>query len=288
MGFEEEFFEILKQSAIKRRDGFIAKYGTEEEMKPGDRSFYRINYKDTTRVAVRRFNDKINCGGYALEIDERMYPNESTLSRYVSSILNTFDFVRLLGDEPLKDDEYLVFYRFIDYEKNNGINRGHHFIKVGDDGLVIEKNGYGQARIFEGWHRRYDGSPEVAFAVKKDHNHYFKSGNEVIELAEGLDFSETVSKSIEEKCNLFSYHGHNYRLKKNKEGKILIVDDNDNKVADVQSNDEGISVIVDDDKIDYVENLTGPVKPIIQNGRLINLRDFRAKRAKSEKGENNR
>lgn len=180
---------------------------------------------------------------------------------------------------------------FIDYEKNKGINRGHHFIKVEDDGLVIEKNGYGQPRIFDGWHKRYEGSPEVAFAVKKDHDHYFKHGDEVIELKQGLDFSETVSKAIEERSNCFSYHCHNYRLKRNKNGEIIVVNDNGERIAGVFSNGDGISVSVDDDKNEYVENLTGPVQPIIQNGRMINLREFRTRRTrrvKSEKGDNNR
>lgn len=282
MGFEEEFFELLIKRAIAFKKDYIKQYGKEEEMIPFDRSYYRENCKDTTKVAVSRFNDRINCGGYAFEIDACFFPNGEGFSNYISSILDTFDFIRLLGDEPLHDDEYLVFYRFIDYEENEGHNHGHHFVKVEDDGLVVEKFGSRDPAIFDGWVERYQDSPEAVFAVKKNHNHYFDSRSSLTKFKDGLDFEQAVSKAIIEKQNEFSYHSHNYRLKKKQNEEVVAIDQNGEIVANILTNGYETTVEVVDGKEDYVENLTGPVKPIIQNGRLVNIDEFRQKKDKDE------
>ena len=74
------------------------------------------------------FNFYINCGGYALEIDTCIFPGENDFEKDVSSILELFPFVRLIGDTKLQEDEYLVLFRA---SKN-----GHHFIKQEDKPFV--------------------------------------------------------------------------------------------------------------------------------------------------------
>lgn len=282
MGFEEEFFEILKKRAEEFKKFYIENYGKEENMTLNDRSYYERNYKNSTKVAVSRFNDRINCGGYALEMDACFFPNGEKFSNYISSLLDNFKFIRLLGDEPLHDDEYLVFYRFINFEQNNGSNHGHHFIKVEDDGLVVEKFGCGKPVIFQGWDKRYQDSPEVVFAVKKNHNHYFDSRGSLTNFKGGLDFEETVSTAIIEKSNSFTYHSHNYSLKKKQNGEAVVVDKNGDIVAEILTDDNVVVVDVVNGKEDYIENLTGPVKPIIQNGKLINFKEFKQIKSKNE------
>ncbi|MBR3324765.1 MAG: hypothetical protein IKG14_01785 [Clostridia bacterium] len=282
MGFEEESLERLKGRAELYKEAYLRENGKKEDMKPGDRAYYEFNVENTTKNAVMRFHDRLNCGGYAFEIDNCFFPNGEKLSNYVSSVLDKFDFIRLLGDEPLHDDEYLVFYRIIDFEKNNGRNKGHHFVKVEQDGLVVEKNGAGRPLIFDKWHERYKESPEVVFAVKKDHNHYFDSRHSLTSFSGGLDFEQTVSKAIDEKNNSFSYHSHKYQLKKAQDGDAVVVDINGEIIADVLTDGVDTAVQITEGKEDYVENFSGPVKPIIKNGKLINLSEFKDKRDKSE------
>ena len=276
MGFEEEFFLILKERAEKLKKFYLKEH--KGKMSKEEKKYYKLNIDNTTRTAISRFHDRINCGGYALEIDNCFFPNGERFSNYVSSLLNKFNFIRLLGDEPLHDDEYLVFYRFIDFEKNKGENHGHHFVKVEKDGTVVEKFGAGRPMIFNGWDERYKDSPEVVFAVKENHDHYFDSRGELTEFRNGLDFEETVSKAIIEKNNSFSYHSHNYKLKINKNGEVIIVDKNDNKVAEVLTDGEETAVQIIDGKEDYVENLRGPVTPIIEEGKLVNYQEFKEKK----------
>lgn len=282
MGFEEEFFEILKKRAEAFKKEYIKNYGKEDKMNTYERSYYKRNCKDTTKVAVSRFNDRINCGGYALEIDACLFPNGENFSNYISSILDNFDFIRLLGDEPLHDDEYLVFYRFIDYEENEGKNEGHHFVKVEDDGTVVEKFSAGKPMIFTEWHERYQNSPEVVFAVKKNHEHYFDSRKSLTEFKGGLDFEQTISKAIHEKQNEFSYHSHTYRLKKKQNEEVVAIDQKGEIVAEILTDGYETTVEILEDKEDYVENLTGPVKPIIENGKLINIDEFRERKTREE------
>lgn len=282
MGFEEEFFELMKTRAEALKKYYKELYGEEDEMTEEARKLYEEEYKDSTEVAVKRFHDRLNCGGYALEIDNTFYPNGEEFSNYISSILDTFDFVRLLGDEPLQDDEYLVFYRFIDYDENNGQNKGHHFIKVEDDGLVVEKNGREKPRIFTQWHERYSTSPEAVFAVKKNHDHYFDSKKSLTRFSGGLNFEQSVSKALEEHSNSFSYHSHDYELKKDKNGNIVVTDKHGDIVANITVKGDENIVDIAEGKEDYVENLTGPVKPIIENGRLVNFKQFKRSKEKED------
>ena len=143
MDFEELLFDSMRKRNINEKNKFLKRLKAVEECQDYTEYHYlkaiEGDYTDITRMAINSFNQRINCGGYALEIDMCLFPNGLKFANYVSGILDTFSYVRLLGDKPLQDDEYLVLYRYYDYKENGGNNLGHHFIKVNDDGLVVEK-----------------------------------------------------------------------------------------------------------------------------------------------------
>lgn len=220
---------------------------------------------------TRKFNDKINCGGYAIKIDTPIFPPiVENQYKAVSKILDTYKFVRLLGDKPLEDDEYLVFYRW--YKKDGMV--GHHFVRADSDGMVREKNGADELRIFTNWAEVYQDSVQAVFAVKKDHKMF---GYEWVSSAkvEGLDFEETAEKNIKERNNSFMYHDREYHFKKDNSGKVVIIT-NDNKiVAETIIEEDDCLVDVLEEQKDYVENVLGFTTPIIQNGKLVNLDAFK-------------
>lgn len=216
------------------------------------------------------FNNQINCGGYALKIDECVYPSyQMDFSSSVSLLLNKFEFIRLLGDEPLKDDEYIVIYR-----APKGKNDRHHFVRIDEDGIVREKDGYEEKRIFKNWGDLED-APEAVFAVKKDHKMFGYNLQSDKKDVEGLNFEQSVSKAIEERSNTFLYHGHTFHLKKTPQEDIVIVSDSGIIVADAVSVDEEVIVEVRKGQDGYVENFMGTIKPIIKDGRLINFNNFK-------------
>lgn len=142
--------------------------------------------------ANEAFNMKINCGGYALRVDGWVNPSfNENFDKTISGILETFPFVRLIGDSKLGDDEYLVIYR-APKEKNTG----HHFIRVDDDGVVREKDGRFEPQVFEDWDKtEEDKMAKAIFAVKKDHKMFdYKPGDYIIK--KGLDFEETIQKAV--------------------------------------------------------------------------------------------
>ena len=226
------------------------------------------------------FNQDINCGGYALKVDQCVFPTyQENLGQTVSSILEKFPFVRLLGDQGLSDDEYLVIYR-----ATPGKCVGHHFVRVDSDGIVREKHENGEPMTFESWENLED-APEVLFAVKKDHKMFGYESSEVNYNNRGKDFDETIADSIAKKQNAFSYHGHNYRLKKASDnpGEIVVIDGDGEKIAWVIADDEDCLVDVREDKKAYVDNYSSNVKPRIVNGRLVNHEEFMAKNTKERK-----
>lgn len=231
--------------------------------------------------AKQRFNDKINCGGYALKIDQCIYPtNQNNFSKSISSILDRFPFVRLLGDKKLEDDEYLVIYR-----APEGKNSGHHFIRVDDDAMVKEKDGNGQPRVFQNW-GNLTNATEALFAVKKDHKMFGYNSREInYNYKKGLNFEESVAKAISEKNNSFSYHNHNFSLKKSKDDEIIIISDNGEIIAEVVADESECLVEVQEDKKKYVENFSCDISPIICNGKLINFQDFKQNRLRTNELE---
>ena len=100
-----------------------------------------------------------NCGGFALQIPTCIFSNTKlTFEEDVIRILELFPFVRLLGDSQLQDDEYIVEYR--------AGKRGHHFIRVDENGIATEKHESGLPQLFSGW-GNLKNDEEAVFAVKK-------------------------------------------------------------------------------------------------------------------------
>ena len=127
-----------------------------------------------------------------MKIDGCVYPNyQDSFDKSVSGIIETFPFVRLLGDTKLEDDEYLVIYR-----APKGKNTGHHFVRVDSDGAVREKDANGSKRRFESWGNldNYD-IEQAIFAVKKEHK-MFGYESEECRIKKALNFEETVEKAI--------------------------------------------------------------------------------------------
>lgn len=189
----------------------------------------------------------------------------------MSSILEKFSFVRLLGDKPLEDDEYLVIYRV-----PKGKNTGHHFIRVDSDAIVREKDGNGEPRIFENWGNLEDGM-EALFAVKKEHKMFEYNSEEVNYNNKGLDFEESVTKAIREKQNMFSYHNHSFCLKKSKQDEVFVTTIDGQIVAYVVVDENDCLVEIIESKKRYVENTSGAIILIICNGKLINFDQFKSK-----------
>lgn len=222
-----------------------------------------------------RFNDRINCGGYALKIDRCVFPdNSQNFAQKVTRILEEFPFTRLLGDTQLEDDEYLVIYR-----SKNGESEGHHFIRVDSDGIVREKNAIEPVQVFKGWDKRYlyEDVCEAVFAVKKDHVMIGYESN-YSEGVERYDFEDKVSMTIQDTKTSFKYHGHEFFIKSLKNGEIIIVSKDGQVIADVLAEDGECVVEVREDKKSFVENFSGKIKPIIENGKLVNYDEFVSKK----------
>lgn len=219
------------------------------------------------------FNDLINCGGYAFEIDTCIYPRENIdFNQNVSGLLDKFPFVRLLGDTKLAEDEYMVIYR-APKEKA----KGHHFIRVDSDGVVREKDGSGEPRIFEAWGPRLanlDSNEEAIFAVKKEHQMFGYEALKVNANNENeLNFSQAVDKAIKEKMNSFIYHSQEFVLKKD-ESNVYVGIAGGDVVASVTIENDEYKTQIYPEKEKQVENLTGKIVPIIENGRLQNFDEF--------------
>lgn len=205
------------------------------------------------------FNQRINCGGYALKVDACIFSKNGSFEKAVSSILDTFPFVRLLGDSNLQDDEYLVLYR-------KGENKGHHFIRIEDDGTVTEKYEANSPQKFTSW-GNLSNSSEAVFAVKKEHDIDFPRGSIMLPQETSMDFEETVINAIKNKQNSFSYHNHNYSFKKTDDDFIYIFS-NSTLIAKMLLDDKSFDIEIEPEKKDFVSN-TKPSSPIIiENGVL--------------------
>lgn len=219
------------------------------------------------------FNQKINCGGYSMKIDECIFPTQDNFSASVSYVLEHLNFVRLLGDKGLQDDEYLVMYR-----APKGKATGHHFVRVDSDGTVREKNGCEPTKIFEDW-GNLATCPEALFAVKKDHKMFGYSTYDINFRGDSLDFGGAVAQAFRERNNNFSYHCHDFQLKKSKGGLIYVTTTSGEIVAEAMVDENDCEVEILEDKYDYVENVSNGIKPIIIDGKLVNFDKFKDARA---------
>ena len=119
--------------------------------------------KEIDKETELSFNQRINCGGYALKVDTWINPPYCDgFDGKLAGLLSKFPFVRLLQDGKVAEDEYLVLYR------TKG-EMAHHFARVENDGVVREKDGEAPPQVFNGWNEYVDGACEAEFAVKKDH-----------------------------------------------------------------------------------------------------------------------
>lgn len=239
------------------------------------------------------FNDSINCGGYAFKIDQCFFvhtlneQNEGRKvvkedARVISSYLEKFPFIRLLGDTKLEDDEYMVIYRTVP----GHACEGRHFIRVEKDGTITEKDGNGPIRKFEKWAPVFQSENdivEIIFAVKDKHQMFGYTSEDVNDNYNGKNFEQTVEQAIKEKRNVLLYHCKEYSLKKNKEGNIVVCSAEGRKdvvVADVlldngeDENMECVTVIREGYK-EMIENYEGKIKPVIVDGKLVNYDSFR-------------
>ena len=193
-----------------------------------------------------------------MEIDTCLFPGKNDFERSVSSILDLFPFVRLVGDTEIKEDEYLVLFRT---SKN-----GHHFVKIESDGTISEKNASEAPRKFQGWDKEFENSPEAAFAVKKKHDmEYFDNyGSIMIPIEGAKNFEESVVQAIKNKQNTFEYHNHNYVLKKSGEG-IIYVCSNDKIVAQVLMDEKDCDIEIDEQSKKYISNTEPSAMVIIDS-----------------------
>lgn len=249
------------------------------------------------------FNNYINCGGYALKIDQCFFTpvtnkkNEGNKvveedAQVISSYLEKFPFIRLLGDAKLEDDEYMVIYRTV----KGHANEERHFVRVEKDGTVTEKDGNGPVRRFENWSPSFQNENEIieiVFAVKEKHQMFGYTPDDVNCNCNGLNFEQTVEQAIDEKKNAFLYHCKEYFLKKDKEGNVIVCSNDKEKkviVADIiiesQADKEMECVTVVRDGFDgIIQNYEGTVKPIIADGKLVNYDSFRNIKCKADSFE---
>ncbi len=194
----------------------------------------------------RDFNQRINCGGYALELDACVFKHNISFEKAVSSLLEQVSFIRLLGNTKLQDDEYIVKYR-------TGDDFGHHFIKI-KDGVATEKDAASEVRAFEDWPENLQNVPEAVFAVKKDHD--FQLGYKNINLDNGKDFDDMVNEAYNNKQNNFEYHCQNYSFKKD-ENNIYIYSEINNELTRVGELliEEGECIyVIEEGYEDYISN----------------------------------
>ena len=83
----------------------------------------------------------------------------------------------------------------------------------------------------------------------------------------------TVVQTIENKSNNFFYHGHEFSLKKSSNEEVYVTS-NGSIVANILTDGEEHLVEIAEGKEKYVENFSGSITPIIENGHLVNRSQF--------------
>lgn len=224
------------------------------------------------------FNYRINCGGYALRIDDCVFPfGHKDFGKAVSTILERYPFTRLLSDRPLEPDEYLVIYRA------NDDGSGHHFIRVNDDDSVTEKNAICPIQTFEKWDED-SMHHEAVFAVKKEEARGFDSLQFKADRSlTGFNFEESINNAINNRQNNFSYHGHTFSLRKDSDREIIVIS-GEKVIADVIAEDGECAVEVKKGQEGFVENLQPPTPLVIKDGKLLNRSQIRKETQKEDDG----
>jgi len=132
-----------------------------------DEDFWEHRLLGPTKEGVKKeleydFDFGMNCGGFALEVFACLFLKSDSIEEATANVLEQFPFVRVLDEEGLRDDEHRVIYRC----NNHG---GHHFVKVEEDGTIIEKDGSGPVKEFTEWPEALRDAPEIEFAVNREH-----------------------------------------------------------------------------------------------------------------------
>ena len=216
MEFEYKLKQKIKQEILKD-----AENKSKLNLKSTTERFL-LNEEALEKEVEILFDQRINCGGYALELDTCIFNYSRNFEKAVSELLKKIPFIRLLGDKKLEDNEYIVVWKV----REGG---GHHFIKILEDGTIVEKDGAGPVKKFSSWIESLKGCPEAVFAVKKDHDMNLQKEKDYsigIGGNEGLNFEETAQEAVKKKSNEFEYHNHLYYFKTDDVGKKYICSNN--------------------------------------------------------------
>ena len=250
--------EDLNDPSKGRRHKFLLDILEEKNLIPKEQWEEKVK-----RDVERQFNDRLNCGGYAFEIDYAIFNRCDDFDKTISELLNRIPFIRLLGDVPIGNDEYLVLYR---WHKSGA----HHFEKVYNDGIIKGKNNSEPVCQFSGWGVLKD-SPEAVFAVKKNHPMYLEDiGNMpyfYINGNLGMNFEETVQQAIKNQKPSFEYHNHFYEIQINENGEAYVYS-RGRVIAYVLIIDEECEVEIMEGEENYVSNVQPPIQLHIENGNL--------------------
>lgn len=204
------------------------------------------------------FNRGMNCGGYALRVNTCIFGGAykkrdamECLDRNVTSLLEKFPFIRLLGDTDLGDDEYIVIYR-------TNSDGGHHFVRIDSDGIIRDKNECYSPRVIEDltdekkvWGRYLKDCPSAIFAVNVNHDIHSERYSYV--LGDGLSFEKVTLENMGLGNSSYDYHNHNYTIADDEEGNRYVYS-NGERVATIMSDESGTIVVEEEEKREYISN----------------------------------
>ena len=165
------------------------------------------------------------------------------------------------------------------YRTRKGENTGHHFIRIDEDGVIREKDGSNNPQLFSEWSMKSKEKNECVdyiFAVKKEHKMFGYESSDVN--YNGKNFEESTEEAIRNKQNQFLYHCQKFFLKKSEQDQIYVAMETGRIVAEVLVDGDECIVDVNPENEGFVENYMGKVKPIIENGKLINYAEFQKNR----------
>jgi hypothetical protein len=271
-GSEEKACEELK-SDFESANSFDRER-IERELELVDGTIFKGSQKSLAELIDREYNSYINCGGYALEIFGKIYGYiqesffvglEKDAERVMLVLLENYKFIRLLGDSKLKEDEYMVMFR-----------KGHHFIKVNDDGTITEKDENKPPKAFNKWPQDMQNEQDIVFAVKREHGRNVDDSEflpskyeDKVKTFENLALNALKNKEAE-----FTYQDENYSISAFKDGEGVI-SSKKGDVANIYYDGEDGEVEVFEEKKKEVYKFSPTIPLKIENGRLVNFKDYK-------------
>ncbi len=162
---EEEYKD---KTSFEKKVMFDLVINDDSRRRMEDEDFWHHRFLGPTKEGVKNefeydFDFGMNWGGFALEVFACLFLKSKNIEEATANILDQFPFVRVLDEKGLHEDEYRVIYRC--NEKG-----GHHFVKVEENDIIIEKDGSGPVREFTEWPESLKEAPEVEFAVNENHD----------------------------------------------------------------------------------------------------------------------